>query len=149
MRLLLQRVSRAEVRIDGRPVGSIGPGLAILIGVGPHDDEALAERLAQRVAALRIFEDGVGQTNRSIQDDGGSALVVSQFTLYADTRRGRRPGFGGAADPALAERLYGRFVEALRGLGIPVATGAFGARMELELVNRGPFTIWLDSEDGR
>ena len=145
MRLLLQRVSRAEVRVAGEPVGSIGPGLAILVGVGTEDDDAMAARMARRVAELRIFEDDAGQTNRSLLDVGGSALVVSQFTLYADTTRGRRPGFGPAAAPALAERLYLGLVDALRELGVEVATGRFGASMDVELVNRGPFTIWLDS----
>jgi D-tyrosyl-tRNA(Tyr) deacylase len=147
LRLLLQRVSRAEVRVDREPIAAIGPGLAILVGVGPADDEALAERMARRAAELRIFEDEGGQTNRSLLDVGGSALVVSQFTLYADTRRGRRPGFGGAAAPELAERLYLRFADALRALDVPVAVGRFGAVMEVELINRGPFTIWLDTED--
>ncbi len=146
MRLLLQRISRAEVRIAGEVVGASGPGLLILAGIGPSDDEALADVMAQRVADLRIFEDEQGKTNRSIVETGGSVLVISQFTLYADTRRGRRPGFGGAAAPDLAERLYGRFVESIRGLGIKVATGRFGQEMEVELVNDGPFTIWLDSE---
>ena len=146
MRLLLQRVSRAEVRVVGETVGAIGPGLAILVGVGPRDDDELGARMARRVTELRIFEDEAGQTNRSLVDVRGEALVVSQFTLYADTRRGRRPGFGGAAPPKLAERLYLRFADELRALGIETATGLFGAVMDLELVNRGPFTIWLDSD---
>jgi D-tyrosyl-tRNA(Tyr) deacylase len=128
-------------------VGEIGPGLVILVGVGPHDDEATAEALARRVTELRIFDDAEGRTNLSLLDVGGAALVVSQFTLYADTRRGRRPGFTGAASPEIAERLYLRFVEAVRGLGVTVATGVFGAVMEVELVNDGPFTIWLDTAD--
>ena len=135
------------MRVHGETIGSIGPGLAILIGVGPADDDALAERMARRVAELRIFEDGEGRTNRSLLDVGGEALVVSQFTLYADTRHGRRPGFGGAADGPLAERLYERFVAELRALGLRVTSGRFGAVMEVELVNRGPFTIWLDTAD--
>ena len=146
MRLLLQRISRAEVRIAGEVVGASGPGLLILVGIGPSDDAALADVMAQRMADLRIFNDEQGKTNRSIVETGGNALVVSQFTLYADTRRGRRPGFGDAAAPDLAERLYGRLVESIRGLGISVATGRFGHAMEVELVNDGPFTIWLDSE---
>ena len=146
MRLLLQRVSRAEVRVDHEVVGSSGPGLMVLVGVGPSDDEPLADAMARRVAELRIFDDAEGKTNRSLLDTGGSALVVSQFTLYADTRRGRRPGFAGAAAPDLAERVYQRFVDALRGLGIVVATGRFGQVMAVELVNDGPFTIWLDSD---
>lgn len=147
MRLLLQRVSRAEVRAGGAVVGSVGPGLAILLGVGPADDAALTQAMARRVTELRIFEDADGRTNRSLVESGGEVLVVSQFTLYADLRRGRRPGFGGAATPDLAERLYGQFIAALRELGITVASGRFGAEMDVELVNRGPFTIWLDSED--
>jgi D-tyrosyl-tRNA(Tyr) deacylase len=147
VRALLQRASRAEVRVAGETVGAIGQGLVILIGVGPGDDEAAAEALARRVAELRIFDDADGRTNRSLLDVGGGALVVSQFTLYADTRRGRRPGFTGAAEPALAERLYVRFAEALGGLGIDVAKGRFGHVMEVELVNDGPFTIWLDTAD--
>ena len=147
MRALLQRVSRAEVRVDGAVVGSSGPGLCVLLGVGHDDDLAVAEALARRVADLRIFEDGGGRTNLSLLDTGGSALVVSQFTLFADTRRGRRPGFTGAALPDLAERLYLRFAATLASLGVTVATGRFGAEMLVELVNDGPFTIWLDTAD--
>lgn len=147
MRALLQRVSRGEVRVVGDIVGAIGHGLVILLGVGPDDTEPVADGLARKIAELRIFMDGEGRTNRSLLDTGGSALVVSQFTLYADTRHGRRPGFTTAAAPELAERLFGRFVESMRGLGVDVATGRFGAEMEVELVNDGPFTIWLDSAD--
>ena len=118
----------------------------ILLGVGPDDTEATADGLARRAAELRIFRDEEGRTNRSLLETGGAALVVSQFTLYADTRRGRRPGFTGAAAPELAERLFDRFVSALRGLGVTVATGRFGGEMEVELVNDGPFTIWLDTD---
>jgi D-tyrosyl-tRNA(Tyr) deacylase len=128
-------------------IGEIGQGLVILVGVGPDDDEAVAEGFARRIAELRIFDDEAGKTNLSLADVGGAALVVSQFTLYADTRRGRRPGFTGAAAPELAERLYLRLAEALRGLGVVVATGRFGAVMAVELVNDGPFTIWLDTAD--
>ena len=147
MRALLQRTTEARVRVADESVGSIGPGLVVLLGVGPDDTDGLAAMMAQRVAELRIFRDGEGRTNRSLLDIGGEALVVSQFTLYADTRRGRRPGFTGAAPPELAEALYGRFTDALRALGIRVATGRFGAEMAIELVNDGPFTIWLDSDD--
>jgi D-tyrosyl-tRNA(Tyr) deacylase len=147
VRALLQRTSGARVRVDGEVVGEIGAGLAILLGVGPDDDEAVADALARRAAELRIFDDAAGKTNLSLLDVGGEALVVSQFTLYADTRRGRRPGFTGAAAPEVAERLYRRFAEALRALGVGVATGRFGALMAVELVNDGPFTIWLDSAD--
>jgi D-aminoacyl-tRNA deacylase len=128
-------------------VGEVGRGLVVLLGVGPADDEAVADALARRVTELRVFDDEAGRTNLSLIDVDGAALVVSQFTLYADTRRGRRPGFTGAAAPELAERLYLRFVAALRGLGVEVATGQFGAVMEVELVNDGPFTIWLDTDD--
>jgi D-tyrosyl-tRNA(Tyr) deacylase len=147
VRALLQRTSGARVRVDGEVVGEIGAGLAILLGVGPDDDEAVADALARRAAGLRIFDDAAGKTNLSLLEVGGEALVVSQFTLYADTRRGRRPGFTGAAAPEVAERLYRRFTEALRALGVGVATGRFGALMAVELVNDGPFTIWLDSAD--
>lgn len=145
MRALLQRVSRAEVRVDGAAVGSIGNGLVILLGVGPADDETTGRALARRIAELRIFEDAEGRTNRSLVDVEGEALVVSQFTLFADTSRGRRPGFTGAAPPALAAQLYERFCEDLAALGPRVARGVFGAEMDIDLVNRGPFTIWLDS----
>ena len=128
-------------------VGEVGRGLVVLLGVGPADDEAVAESLARRVTELRIFDDDAGRTNLSLVDVGGAALVVSQFTLYADTRRGRRPGFTGAAAPELANRLYLRFAAALRELGVEVATGRFGEVMEVELVNDGPFTIWLDTDD--
>jgi len=147
VRALLQRTSGARVRVDGEVVGEIGAGLVVLLGVGPDDDEAVADGLARRAAELRIFDDANGKTNLSLLDVGGEALVVSQFTLYADTRRGRRPGFTGAAAPEVAERLYRRFTEALRALGVGVATGRFGALMAVELVNDGPFTIWLDTAD--
>ena len=128
-------------------VGEVGHGLVVLLGVGPEDDEAVAESLARRVTELRIFDDDAGRTNLSLVDVGGAALVVSQFTLYADTRSGRRPGFTGAAAPELANRLYLRFAAALRELGVEVATGRFGEVMEVELVNDGPFTIWLDTDE--
>jgi len=147
VRALLQRTSGARVRVGDEVVGEVGPGLVVLLGVGPDDDEAVADALARRVTELRIFDDADGRTNLSLTDVGGGALVVSQFTLYADTRRGRRPGFTGAAAPELAERLYVRFADDLRGLGVEVATGRFGAVMAVELVNDGPFTIWLDTAD--
>jgi D-tyrosyl-tRNA(Tyr) deacylase len=147
VRALLQRVTRAEVRVGDSPVGSIGPGLVVLLGIGRGDVPATADALARRIVELRIFDDEAGRTNRSLVDVAGGILVVSQFTLYADTRRGRRPGFTDAADPAEAEAIYGRFVGALRDLGVGrVATGAFGASMAVELVNDGPFTIWLDTD---
>ena len=145
MRLLLQRVTRASVAVDGEVVGRIGPGLMVLVGVGHDDDEALAESMAGRVADLRIFRDDEGKTNRSLVDVAGSALVISQFTLYGDTRKGRRPSFLDAAPPAIGEALYLRFADALAARGIPVSTGIFGAEMEVELVNDGPMTIWLDT----
>ncbi len=146
MRALLQRTTGASVRADGALVGEIGPGLVVLVGVGPADTEAVADALAQRIVDLRIFRDDDGRTNRSLLEAGGAALVISQFTLYADTRRGRRPGFTGAAPADLAERLYERLAAALHGLGVTVATGRFGAEMAVELVNDGPFTIWLDPD---
>jgi D-tyrosyl-tRNA(Tyr) deacylase len=147
VRALLQRTSGARVRVGDEIVGEIGAGLVVLLGVGPDDDEATTDALARRVTELRIFDDDAGRTNLSLVDVGGAVLVVSQFTLFADARRGRRPGFTGAAAPELAERLYLRFAETLRGLGVEVATGRFGAVMAVELVNDGPFTIWLDTAD--
>jgi D-aminoacyl-tRNA deacylase len=147
MRALLQRVSRAEVLVGGETVGSCGRGLLVLLGVGHGDDDGTATALARRVAELRIFDDDAGRTNLSLLDVSGDALVVSQFTLYADTRRGRRPGFTDAAPPVEAERLYGVFADALAALGPGVGRGRFGNVMEVELVNDGPFTIWLDSAD--
>ncbi len=147
MRALLQRVSRAEVRVAGEPIGRIGEGLLIVLGVGPADGEATGGSLARRIAELRIFRDPEGRTNRSLVDVAGEALVVSQFTLWADTRRGRRPGFTGAAPADQAERLYLAFAGALSEvLGRDVPTGRFGAEMEVELVNDGPMTIWLDTD---
>ena len=147
MRAVLQRTTGARVRVDDEIVGSIDRGLVILLGVGPADTEATADDLARKSAELRIFRDDEGRTNRSLLEVGGGALVVSQFTLYADTRRGRRPGFTDAAPPDVAERLYGRFADTLGALGVEVATGRFGAEMAVELVNDGPFTIWLDTAD--
>jgi D-tyrosyl-tRNA(Tyr) deacylase len=147
VRALLQRTTGARVLVEDEVVGAIGGGLVVLLGVGPDDTEAVADDLERKTAELRIFRDGEGRTNLSLLDVGGAALVVSQFTLYADTRRGRRPGFTGSAAPDLAERLYTRFADALRGLGIMVETGRFGAEMAVELVNDGPFTIWLDTAD--
>lgn len=142
----MQRATRGAVRVDGTVVGAIGEGLVVLLGVGPNDTEATADDLARRIAELRIHRDAEGRANLSLLDTGGSALVISQFTLYADTRRGRRPGFTGAAAPELADRLWRRFAHALETLGVTVATGRFGAEMAVELVNDGPFTIWLDTD---
>jgi D-tyrosyl-tRNA(Tyr) deacylase len=147
MRALLQRVSSAEVRVEGQAVGAIGRGLLVLLGVAPADDEWVASGMAAKVAGLRIFADAEGLTNLSLVDVGGAALVVSQFTLYADARRGRRPSFVGAAGPIVGERLYEVFCEILASSGVPVRQGVFGADMDVELVNEGPFTVWLDSDE--
>lgn len=146
MRAVVQRVSRARVTVGGEVVGQIGPGYVVLLGVSREDDEAAADYLAEKVAGLRVFEDENGKMNRSIQEVGGSILAVSQFTLYGDVRRGRRPGFDRAARPEQAEPLYRRFVERLRALGLHVETGRFQTHMEVELVNDGPVTILIDSE---
>jgi D-tyrosyl-tRNA(Tyr) deacylase len=142
MRAVVQRVQRAEVRVAGAVAGRIEAGLCVLLGVAAGDDEAAAERLAAKIARLRVFEEE-GRFQRSLLDTGGSALVVSQFTLIADTAKGNRPSFGDAAPPEEAEPLYEAFCATLRSLGVEVATGVFGARMEVELVNDGPVTIVL------
>jgi len=145
MRAVLQRVSRARVTVEGRVTGEIGAGLMILLGVGRNDNSAVAASMAEKVANLRIFEDDQGKMNRSLLDVKGSALVVSQFTLYGDARGQRRPSFLAAAPPDQAATLYEEFNTALRGLGVTVATGVFQAMMSVELVNEGPVTILLDS----
>ena len=147
MRALLQRVSRAEVRAGGERLGAIDRGLLILLGVAPGDDVAVAAALAAKIAGLRIFADEAGLTNLSIREVGGAALVVSQFTLFADARKGRRPSFLGAAGPELGLRLYESFCASLAAAGVPVERGRFGAEMDVELVNEGPFTIWLDTDE--
>lgn len=139
----MQRVTEAAVDVDGERVGAIGPGLCILVGVTHTDDDIIAARLAGKVANLRVFDDGAGTMNRSLLDVGGSALVVSQFTLYGDTRRGRRPSWGEAAPPEQAEPLVTAFVTALRGHGVTVETGRFRAHMALSSVNDGPVTLAL------
>jgi D-tyrosyl-tRNA(Tyr) deacylase len=144
MRAVVQRVSGARVTVAGAVAGEIGPGLCVLLGVARGDDAAWAERLAGRVARLRIFPDEDGRFDRSVVDVGGAALVVSQFTLIADTAKGNRPSFSEAAPPREAEPLYDRFCEALRELGVPVETGVFGASMLVESVNDGPVTVVLD-----
>jgi D-tyrosyl-tRNA(Tyr) deacylase len=144
MRALIQRVSSAAVSVEDRVIASIGQGLVVLLGVGHGDGEEGASYLAEKIANLRVFEDQAGKTNLSIQDVGGSAIVVSQFTLYADTRKGRRPSFIGAADPAVAAPLVERFAELLRARGVPTQTGQFGAHMLVEINNDGPVTIWLE-----
>ncbi len=147
MRAVIQRVSRAEVRVDGVVVGSIGPGLLVLLGVGVQDGPNEARSLAEKVAYLRIFNDAGGKFNLSVLDVGGEVLVVSQFTLFAETRRGRRPSFTSAGAPEMAAPLVERFMEEVRALGLKVAGGRFGAHMEVELVNDGPVTLLLDTED--
>lgn len=147
MRALLQRVTRASVTVAGELVGSIDSGLLVLLGVGPKDDEQVAVRLANKVLKLRVFADDAGRMNLSLAQSGGACLVVSQFTLYGDAKSGNRPGFSGAAEPAAAERLYRRFVEAVRESGVAVKTGRFAAMMAVELVNDGPVTLWLDSDE--
>jgi D-tyrosyl-tRNA(Tyr) deacylase len=147
MRAVLQRVTRAAVTIDGETVGTIGPGLVVLLGVARGDGPAEARRLATKTAELRIFADDESHFSRSLLETGGAALVVSQFTLLADVRKGRRPSFAAAAPPDEASRLVDAFAEALRELGVSVATGRFGARMLVELENDGPVTIVLDTAD--
>jgi D-tyrosyl-tRNA(Tyr) deacylase len=146
MRALLQRVSHASVTIDGKVVGQVGQGLLVLLGVGQDDNEVQGKALADKIVNLRIFGDDEGKMNRSLLDIGGGVLVVSQFTLYADTRRGRRPSFTDAAPPDVAEPLCERFKDAVVAYGLKVAGGVFGAHMDVELLNDGPVTIWLDSE---
>ena len=145
VRAVVQRVSEAEVRTDGTVVGAIGPGLAVLLGVGRGDSETDAAYLAEKVLSLRVFPDADGQMNRSVLDVRGALLVVSQFTLFGDVRKGRRPSYSDAAPPEEARRLYERFVEHLEPSGLPVARGVFGAMMDVALVNQGPVTILLDS----
>jgi D-tyrosyl-tRNA(Tyr) deacylase len=145
VRAVLQRVSRAQVSVNGEITGQIGPGLLVLLGVGRDDTEADATYLAHKIAALRIFEDEDGKMNRSVQDVGGSVLAVSQFTLYADVRRGKRPSFDAAAAPEKARQLYEFFVEQIRASGLRCQTGRFQEMMKVELVNEGPVTILLDS----
>lgn len=145
MRALLQRVTQARVDVDGQPVGEIGPGLLILACAMPEDTEDAIKGLAAKIAKLRIFRDDAGKMNLSLAQTGHAALVVSQFTLAADTSRGTRPGFSAAARPPEAETLYLMLAENLRYLGVPVETGVFGADMAVSLVNDGPVTIWLDT----
>jgi D-tyrosyl-tRNA(Tyr) deacylase len=146
VRVLLQRVSRASVTVDGAPVGSIGPGLLLLVGVGRGDPPEHAERLADKVANLRVFADDEGKMNRSVVEVSGDALVVSQFTLYGDVRKGRRPSWTPAEDPAVAQERVEAFAAALEEWGIEVGRGVFGAHMQVELVNDGPVTLLLDAE---
>ncbi|WP_169975097.1 D-aminoacyl-tRNA deacylase [Tautonia rosea] len=145
MRAVLQRVSRASVEVDGSLVGQIDLGWLVLLGVGKGDTEADADWLAEKIAGLRAFEDDLGKMNRSVGEVGGSVLVVSQFTLFGDCRKGRRPSFDAAADPGEAERLYQVLCDRIAALGLPVATGTFRAMMNVSLVNDGPVTLLLDS----
>jgi D-tyrosyl-tRNA(Tyr) deacylase len=146
MRAVVQRVSRAKVTVEGRVTGEIASGLMILLGVGREDTSAVASTMAEKVANLRIFEDGTGKMNRSLLEVKGAALVISQFTLYGDARGQRRPSFIAAAPPDTAAALYEKFNSVLRGLGVTVATGIFQTMMSVELVNEGPVTILLDSD---
>jgi D-aminoacyl-tRNA deacylase len=150
MRACIQRVSEARVAVEGEVTGQIGRGLVVLLGVGAKDGEAEVDWLAEKIVGLRIFEDDAGKMNLSLAEVGGAMLVVSQFTLYGDARKGRRPSFIEAAPPEVAERLYELFAERVAGQGVEVATGRFRAHMLVSLVNDGPVTLWIDTaEDGR
>jgi len=146
VRAVIQRVSRGKVTVDGQVVGQIGPGYVVLLGVSREDTAEAADYMAEKVAGLRVFEDEQGKLNRSILDAGGAVLAISQFTLYGDVRRGRRPGFDRAGRPEHAEPLYERFCAKLREYGLTVETGRFQTHMDVELVNDGPVTILVDSE---
>ena len=145
MRAVVQRVTSAEVRIDGRVSGKIGKGLLVFVGVGQGDGDTDLSYMASKIPELRIFEDTSGKFNLSLRDVGGEVLIVSQFTLYGDCRRGRRPSFTDAAEPAAAKNLYEELISKMKGQGIPVQTGEFQARMEVDLINDGPVTLLLDS----
>lgn len=144
MRVVIQRVSQGSVIVGDRTVAKIGPGVVILLGIGPQDGEEQSRYLVEKIANLRIFEDDSGKMNRSLLDIGGEAIVVSQFTLYADTRKGRRPSFTGAAPPDIASPLVNHFVELLNQQGVPTQTGEFGAHMSVNISNDGPVTIWIE-----
>ena len=148
MRAVVQRVARCRVVVEGQTVGEIGAGLLVLLGVGKTDTEAAADYLSEKILGLRIFEDAEGKMNLCVKDQRGEVLVVSQFTLFGDVRRGKRPSFDAAAHPDEAKRLYEYFVEKIRGAGLRCQTGQFQAMMDVELVNQGPVTILLDSEKG-
>jgi D-tyrosyl-tRNA(Tyr) deacylase len=145
MRACIQRVSEAAVTVEGNETGRIDRGLVVLLGVGPRDGQAEVDWLAEKIAGLRVFEDDEGKMNRSLAEVGGAMLVVSQFTLFGDCRKGRRPSFTDAAPPELAERLYEAFVARAKALGVEVATGLFRAQMQVSLVNDGPVTLWIDT----
>lgn len=144
MRALIQRVQKASVTVEGEVIGQIGPGLLVFVCAMSGDDDTQANALAIRLSKLRVFKDDVGKMNRSLLDTGGEALVVSQFTLAADTARGNRPGFSAAADPETGKRLYEETIKGLKQLGIQTQTGLFGANMQVSLINDGPVTLWLD-----
>ncbi len=146
MRACIQRVSQARVVVDGEITGEVGPGLLVLLGVAQRDTDAELKWLAEKIVGLRIFEDDQGKMNRSLAEVGGGMLVVSQFTLYGDCRKGRRPSFVAAAPPEKAQQMYDQFVEHVGRQGVPVATGRFRAHMQVELTNDGPVTIWIDTE---
>lgn len=148
MKVVLQRVSQASVSVDGEIVGQIGAGFLALIGIGHGDDPAVVSWMAEKTSVLRVFEDDAGKMNRSVVDVGGSILAISQFTLYGDCRKGRRPAFTDAAEPTLAEELYELYVETLKGQGVTVETGIFAADMKVSLVNDGPVTMLLERESG-
>lgn len=145
MRAVIQRVREAKVEVDGKVVGQVGPGLLVYLGVGKGDTEADVQFMAEKLANLRIFSDDAGKMNRSVIDIGGGVLLVSNFTLHGDCRKGRRPGFDGAADPALADGLYEKVAQVIAQQGVPVAQGVFGAHMHVTSVNDGPVTFLLDS----
>lgn len=145
MRAVLQRVRKSSVSVSGKVVGEIGGGILALLGAGPEDSEKEARTMAEKIVHLRIFPDEAGKMNRSLLETGGEMLIVSQFTLYGDCRKGRRPSFTGAAPPEAAEALIQKFIEEVEKLGVPTATGEFGAMMEVELINDGPVTLILDS----
>jgi D-aminoacyl-tRNA deacylase len=145
MRAVIQRVSRGSVSVDGKTISEIGPGLVVLLGIGPEDGVEQAHYLARKIAMMRIFSDAAGKMNLSVQDTGGEALIVSQFTLYGNTNKGHRPSFIGAGPPEIAEPLVERFVELMNSHGVPAQSGLFGAHMVVEIINDGPVTIWLDT----
>ncbi len=148
MRAVVQRVNRARVQVDGRVTGQIEGGLCVFLGVGPDDGEKEISWMAEKILNLRIFEDGEGRMNRSLKDEGGEMLVVSQFTLYGDCRKGRRPSFIGACEPEKAERMYERFIQVSSSLGVHVESGVFQAFMQVELCNDGPVTLIIDTAGG-
>jgi len=147
MKAVLQRVTQSSVAVEGKEIGSIGRGFNILFGVGQNDDESLVAKMAEKIVNLRVFQDDEGKMNKSLLDVGGEILLISQFTLYADCRKGRRPSFVKAADPETGTRVYEKMIEAIRGYGVTVATGEFGGYMDVSIRNDGPTTIILDSAE--